>query len=104
GQGGMAEVYLARDTRLGRRVALKFLLKVDPQRSARFEVEARATGQLTHENIVALYDVAAHEGLPYMVLEYVPGKTLSAWLRERHEAGSADRSAGVPPARAAELM
>src|SRR3954471_13265009 len=65
GQGGMGEVYLARDTRLGRRVALKFLLKVDPQRRARFEVEARATAQLSHENLVALHDVAEHQGLPY---------------------------------------
>src|SRR4051812_35340719 len=51
GQGGMGDVYLARDTRLGRRVALKFLLNVNPEHSARFEVEARATAQLTHENI-----------------------------------------------------
>src|SRR5262249_21203062 len=104
GQGGMGEVYLARDTRLGRRVALKFLLQVDPTRSARFEIEARATAQLAHENIVALYDVGTHHDLPYMVLEYVPGKTLSAWLRERREDGDAGRSRGVPPARAAELM
>src|SRR5262249_2580141 len=75
GQGGMGEVYLARDTRLGRRVALKFMLEVDPSYGARFAIEARATAQLAHENIVALYDVAEHQGLPYMVLEYVPGKT-----------------------------
>ena len=104
GQGGMGEVYLARDTRLGRRVALKFLLTVDSQLSARFTVEARATAQLTHENIVALYDVGEHDGLPYMVLEYVPGKTLAAWLKERREDGGLGRSTGVPAARAAELM
>src|SRR6185503_10295767 len=66
--------------------------------------EARATAQLAHENIVALYDVGAHQGLPYMVLEYVPGKTLSAWLRERRNESGAGQSAAVPPPRAAELM
>jgi len=104
GRGGMGEVYLARDMRLGRRVALKFLLRVDPRHRARFLVEAQATAQLTHENLVALYDVAEHQGSPYMVLEYVPGKTLAAWLDERRQSGGAGRSAGVPPARAAELM
>lgn len=101
GQGGMGEVYLARDSRLGRRVALKFLLQVNPLRSARFFVEARATAQLTHENIVSLYDIAEHAGLPYMVLEYVPGKTLSTWMRERREN---DKLTPVPPIQAAELM
>jgi WD40 repeat protein len=102
GEGGMGEVYLARDTRLGRRVALKFLLKVDAARVARFGVEARATAQLAHENIVALHDVAEHEGVPYMVLEHVQGKTLSVWLKDRVEATG--RRAGLPPSRAAELM
>lgn len=101
GQGGMGEVYLARDARLGRRVALKFLLQVSALRSARFFVEARATAQLTHENIVSLYDIAEHAGLPYMVLEYVPGQTLSAWMRERREK---DKLNPVPPIQAAELM
>ncbi len=101
GQGGMGEVYLARDTRLGRRVALKFLLNVDRKHSARFLVEAQATAQLAHENIVALYDIGEHDGLPYMILEYVPGTTLSAWLRNRRESHS---TPGVPPTRAAELM
>jgi len=97
----MGEVYLARDRRLGRRVALKFMLELDPRLHARFGDEARATARLSHENIVALYDVGDHEGLPYMVLEYLPGKTLSAWLRERREDGL---SAHLPPSRAAELM
>jgi eukaryotic-like serine/threonine-protein kinase len=101
GQGGMGEVYLARDARLGRRVALKFLLQVNALRSARFFVEARATAQLTHENIVSLYDIAEYAGLPYMVLEYVPGKTLSSWMRERRHN---DKLEPVPPVRAAELM
>src|SRR5689334_21306439 len=102
GQGGMSQVYLARDTRLGRKVALKFLLKVDTHTYARFEVEAHATAQLSHESIVALHDIGTYQGRPYMVLEYVPGKTLSAWLRERRADGS--RSAGVPAQRAAELI
>jgi serine/threonine protein kinase len=101
GRGGMGEVYLARDTRLGRRVALKFLQRLDAQHAARFAAEARATAQLTHENIVALYDVAEHDGVPYMVLEYVPGKTLSGWLRDRRLDGA---GVVVPPPRAAELM
>ncbi|HRC58433.1 MAG TPA: serine/threonine-protein kinase, partial [Kofleriaceae bacterium] len=102
GQGGMGDVYLARDTRLGRRVGLKFLQRVDPQHSPRFAAEARATAQLSHENIVALYDVAEHASLPYMVLEYVPGKTLSAWLKERRS--DFGRGPEVPASRVAELM
>lgn len=101
GQGGMGDVYLARDARLGRRVALKFLLQVNPKLSARFFVEARATAQVTHENIVALYDIAEYQGHPYMVLEYVPGKTLSTWLHERQVRGKTEP---VPPAQAAEIM
>jgi len=102
GKGGMGEVYLARDTRLGRRVALKFLLDVDATQIARFVVEAQATAQLAHENIVALHDIAEHAGTPYMVLEHVQGKPLSAWMRERAE--GTGRRVGLPPARAAELM
>ena len=102
GRGGMGDVYLARDTRLGRLVALKFLLTVDPQRSARFLTEARATAQLSHENIVALHDIAEHEGLPYMVLEYVQGKTLATWFSERVRIDG--RRVGLPAGRVAELM
>ncbi|HRI66039.1 MAG TPA: protein kinase, partial [Polyangium sp.] len=101
GKGGMGDVFLARDLRLGRRVALKFLRQIDPQRAARFLVEARATAQIAHENIVALHDIAENNGLPYMVLEYVPGKTLDAWLRERRNRHG---SRGISATRAAELM
>ena len=78
----MGQVFLARDTKLGRKVAIKFLLHDDPHFVQRFLVEARATARCTHENIVTIYEVGEHEGLPYMVLEYLEGKTLSRGARE----------------------
>ncbi len=86
GAGGMGEVYRARDTRLGRDVAIKVLLpaaRSDPERSARFELEARATSALSHPNIMALYDVGIHEGSPYVVSELLEGQSLA----ERLEGG-----------------
>jgi len=79
-RGGMGQVFLARDTKLGRKVAIKFLLHDDPNFAQRFLIEARATARCTHENIVSIYEVGEHEGLPYMVLEYLEGKTLSQVL------------------------
>jgi hypothetical protein len=76
-RGGMGQVFLARDTKLGRKVAIKFLLHDDPNFVQRFLIEARATALCTHENIVTIFEVGEHEGLPYMVLEYLEGKTLS---------------------------
>jgi hypothetical protein len=76
-RGGMGQVFLARDTTLGRKVAIKFLLHDDPAFVQRFVVEARATARCTHENIVTIYDVSEYQGLPYMVLEFLEGKTLS---------------------------
>src|SRR5262245_56690813 len=76
-RGGMGQVFLARDTKLGRKVAIKFLLHDDPDFVQRFLVEARATARCTHENIITIYEVGEHAGLPYMVLEYLEGKTLS---------------------------
>ncbi|MFO0589336.1 MAG: protein kinase [Polyangiaceae bacterium] len=104
GQGGMGSVYLARDTRLGRRVALKLLLKLDGTHRARFRVEARATAQLSHENIVALHDIGEADNVPYLVLEYVAGKTLSAWMKERREAEGRPFRSGIPAVRIAEMM
>jgi len=82
-RGGMGQVFLARDTKLGRKVAIKFLLHDDPNFAQRFLIEARATARCTHENIVAIYEVGEHQGLPYMVLEYLEGKTLSQVLESK---------------------
>lgn len=76
GAGGMGKVFLARDIRLGRLVAIKLLLEHDGKSMARFLVEARTTAQCKHENIVVIYDVDEIQGSPYMVLEYVEGRTL----------------------------
>jgi WD40 repeat protein/serine/threonine protein kinase len=104
GKGGMGEVYLARDTRLGRKVALKRLLGVSAHATSRFLHEARTTAKLTHENIVALYDLADHQGSPLLVLEFVPGKTLADWLKARADADPLGQRPRLPEARAAELM
>lgn len=79
GAGGMGEVFRARDTRLGRDVALKILpasFAGDPERLRRFELEARAAGALNHPNILAIYDIGVHEGAPYLVTELLEGETL----------------------------
>jgi serine/threonine protein kinase/Tol biopolymer transport system component len=79
GAGGMGEVYRARDSRLGRDVAIKVLpasFAADPDRLRRFELEARATGMLNHPNILAVYDIGTHEGAPYLVTELLEGDTL----------------------------
>ena len=86
GAGGMGEVYRARDTRLGREVAVKLLraeVADDAERVKRFEQEARAVAALSHPNILALHDVGTHEGRPYLVTELLEGQT----LQERIAAG-----------------
>jgi len=83
GAGGMGQVYLARDTRLGREVAIKVLpehLSANPEVRARFEREARAISALHHPHICTLYDVGRHEGLEYLVMERLDGETLAARL------------------------
>src|ERR1044071_8276582 len=80
GEGGMGEVYLAEDARLGRQVALKFLpasYQYDPDRRARFLKEARAASALRSPNIAAIYDIGEHDGTMFMVMEYVEGELLS---------------------------
>jgi|GEM_PF-5703130 len=80
GQGGMGRVYLARDTRLQRAVALKVLNpdKLNHERAlARFQREALVGGQLQHENLVRLYDVGLHQNSPYLVMEYIEGPTVA---------------------------
>ena len=79
GAGGMGEVYLAFDTRLGRRVALKILppeFVSDAERGARCEREARAVSALNHPNLVTIHDVGSAGGLHFIAMEFVEGKTL----------------------------
>jgi tetratricopeptide (TPR) repeat protein len=84
GAGGMGEVFRARDTRLGRDVAVKILtaaLAGDPDSVRRFEKEARAVASLSHPNVVPLFDVGEQDGVRYAVSEYVEGETLRARLK-----------------------
>jgi eukaryotic-like serine/threonine-protein kinase len=79
GAGGMGEVYLAHDTELDRKVALKFLsahLYQDPSCRARFKREAQAAAKLDHPSIVRVYEVGEYQGRPYFVMEYIDGQTL----------------------------
>jgi eukaryotic-like serine/threonine-protein kinase len=83
GAGGMGEVYKARDTRLGRLVAVKVLAgrhAEHPGMRERFEREARAISALSHPGICTLYDVGEHEGAHYLVMEHLEGETLAARL------------------------
>ncbi|HSC86895.1 MAG TPA: protein kinase [Polyangiaceae bacterium] len=95
GRGGMGVVYLARDSRLGRRVAVKLLQADNPELTARFIVEAQATAQCEHENIVVIYEVGEHQGAPFMVLEYLQGQTLASLV---------EKSGPLQWSRAAEIM
>ncbi len=84
GAGGMGEVYRARDERIGRDVAIKVMpteYAKDSERLRRFEQEARAGGQLSHPNILTVFDVGTHEGAPYIVTELLEGQNLRERLR-----------------------
>lgn len=85
GEGGMANVYLAEDIILQRKVAVKVLrldLQKDSQTEERFQREALATSELSHPNIVSVLDVGTDKGLPYMVMEYVDGPDLKEYIKE----------------------
>src|SRR3989454_7292651 len=85
GAGGMGEVYHARDTRLGRDVAIKILpqqLSKDPVRKQRFEREAKTISGLNHPHICTLHDVGSQDGVDYLVMECVEGETLAKRLEK----------------------
>lgn len=86
GEGGMANVYLANDTILERKVAVKVLrgdLSADDKFIRRFEREAQSVSNLSHPNIVEVYDVGVEDGEHYIVMEFIEGKTLKQLLRKR---------------------
>ena len=79
GSGGMGEVYLAEDTKLNRKVALKFLpshLCQDENCRKRFKREAQAVAKLSHPNVVTIYEVSEHHGRPFFAMEHVEGLSL----------------------------
>src|SRR5438132_7963816 len=85
GAGGMGEVYRARDTRLGRDVAIKILPKemsADPIRKQRFDREAKTISSLNHPHICVLHDVGSQDGVDYLVMECVEGETLAKRLEK----------------------
>lgn len=99
GAGGMGEVWRAHDTRIGRDVAVKILppdFASNAERLRRFELEARAAGNLNHPNLVTIHDLGTHEGTPYIVMELLEGET----LRDRMGTDSGPR---IPVRKAMEM-
>src|SRR3990170_1971898 len=87
-RGGMADVYLGMHTTLQRPVAVKILrdqYQDDPDLLERFQREARGVAMLRNPNIVQVFDFDTVDNQPYLVMEYVPGITLSAFLRDLHQ-------------------
>src|SRR5881398_3483675 len=89
GEGGMGEVYLAQDTKLDRKVAIKTLpseVASNQERMRRFVQEAKAAAALNHPNIAHVYEIGEAEGVPFIAMEHVEGKTLREKIhRERTE-------------------
>ncbi len=85
GAGGMGEVYRGLDTRLERTVAVKILpshLSEDAEAKQRFDREARTISSLNHPHICTLFDVGHHDGIDFLVMEYLEGETLAVHLRK----------------------
>jgi serine/threonine protein kinase len=103
GSGGMGEVYLAEDPRLGRRVALKVLprqLSHDPDRLRRLEREARTASRLAHPNVCVIYEIAdTDDQRPFIAMEYVEGESLREVLERHRAAGS-----HMPPDEAVDVV
>jgi serine/threonine protein kinase len=105
GEGAMAEVWRAHDPSIDRDLAIKLLkpeLSADPEYSERFLREARAAGALAHPSIVTIYDVGEAQGVPYIAMELLDGKTLDQTLAVEGKL-SADRVLGIAGQLAAAL-
>lgn len=86
GSGGMGEIYLAQDTRLGRQVAVKFLppsFREDSERLRRFQNEARAASALNHPNVATVYEIGVAESIAFIAMEYIEGVTLDQKINGR---------------------
>jgi serine/threonine protein kinase/Leucine-rich repeat (LRR) protein len=86
GKGGMGTVYLAVDTRLGRKLALKVMLPefaADPEAKERFVREARAAAQISHDNVVTVYEADERDGIPYITMQFLKGSPLDVYLRAK---------------------
>jgi tetratricopeptide (TPR) repeat protein len=83
--GGMGSLYMARDPRMGRHLAIKLLREGhdSPEIRDRFAREAKSAGSLRHPNIVTIYDIGEHEGMPFIAMEYVPGETFVELIRRK---------------------
>jgi serine/threonine protein kinase len=85
GQGGMGSLYLAKDPRIGRLVAIKLVRQEfdSPDARQRFAREAQSAGTLRHPNIVTIFDVDEHEGMPFIAMEYIDGETLAEVVKRK---------------------
>src|SRR4051812_15438571 len=95
GEGGMGTVYLARDTALGRLVAIKVLRLHADAGAERFLMEAQATARCRHDNIVVIHEVDEIDSYPYMVLEYLEGRTLREWMAQRERRAGTGARTGI---------
>jgi serine/threonine-protein kinase len=92
--GGMSHVYRARDTAIGRQVAIKILTPEacqDPDAKARFLQEARMAGNIEHENIIRIHDYGEEQGRPFIVMEFLVGEDLRHAIRDNHAGDMANR-------------